>query len=84
MGENIALLVMSLLAMALAGWSIMEQLILIVFYGRLRKLGIANPWLANPWIWGSIFVALIALSVAVPILLLRDNQKLQKSHYFVP
>jgi hypothetical protein len=80
-GHKLRFLVMSLIAMVLAGWSIMEQLILIVFYGRLRKLGMAQPWLANPWVWGSIFVVLIIISVGVPILLLRDNEKLQKSTY---
>ncbi len=80
-GKTMRFLVMSLLAMVLASWSIMEQLILIVFFGRLRKLGMANPWLANPWVWGSIFVALIAITVLVPILLLRDKEKLRKNTY---
>jgi hypothetical protein len=77
-GKTMRLLVMSLLAMVMAGWSIMEQLILIVFFGQLRKFGMANPWLANPWVWGGIFVTLIALSVAIPILLLQGKPKLQK------
>ncbi|MBN2045200.1 MAG: hypothetical protein JW757_09290 [Anaerolineales bacterium] len=75
--KTLRMLVLSLTAFVLSGWSILEQLILIVFYGRLRKFGIANPWLANDWVWGSLFVALIALSMAVPILLLRKNTKLQ-------
>jgi hypothetical protein len=72
------MLVLSLTAFVLSGWSIVEQLILIVFYGRLRHFGIANPWLANRWAWGSIFVVVIVLSMAVPILMMRGNSKLQE------
>jgi len=80
-GKTMRFLVMSLLAMVLAGWSIMEQLILIVFFGTLRKFGMAHPWLVNPWVWGGIFVLLIAITVLVPILLLRENEKLRKTTY---
>ncbi len=68
---------LSLLAYALAGWSIVEQLILIVFYGRLRKLGIAHPWLGE---WAPLIAAvLITISVAVPLLLFRRRSKLQNA-----
>jgi hypothetical protein len=68
---------LSLVGFALAGWSIIEQLILIIFFGRLRKLGIANPWLvsASPL----ITAGLIAISVAAPLLILRKSSKLQKA-----
>lgn len=68
---------LSLIGFALAGWSIIEQLILIIFFGRLRKLGMANPWLvgAAPL----IIAGLIALSIALPLLILRKSIKLQKT-----
>ena len=68
---------LSLLSFALAGWSIVEQLILIIFFGRLRHLGAAHPWLVE----GAplITALLIALSVAIPLLVLRKRGKLQKA-----
>jgi hypothetical protein len=77
--KRMRFLMMSLLAFVLAGWSIAEQLILIVLFGRLRKFGMANPWLADEWVWGSIFVVLIVLTLVVPLLMLRNNPKLQKN-----
>jgi hypothetical protein len=43
----------------------------------------AHPWLTNPWVWGSIFVVLIAITVGVPILLLRKNEKMRNATYIV-
>lgn len=74
--KSMRFVTLSLLAFALAGWSIVEQIILIVLYGRLRKLGMALPWLSGAvpmWITG----VLVALSVAIPLLVLRKWSKLQ-------
>lgn len=68
---------LSLLAFVLAGWSIVEQLILIVFYGRLRHLGAALPWLGGTAAPMWITAALVALTVIVPLLILNGRSKLQ-------
>jgi len=74
--------VLSLVAFALAGWSIMEQLILIVLWGRLQRLAASLPFLTStPWSASAIFVVLIILSVAIPLLLMRRSTKLQQSIY---
>jgi len=71
--------VLSLLAFALAGWSIMEQLILIVFWGRLQRLAVSLTFLTtSPVVVQAIFAGLIIISVAIPLLLLRKNKKVQQ------
>ena len=74
--------VLSLLAFALAGWSIMEQLILIVLWSRLQRLAASLTFLAtSPVAVQVIFAALIIISVAVPLLLLRKSKKFQQGVY---
>jgi hypothetical protein len=76
--------VLSLLAFALAGWSIMEQLILIVFWSRLRQLASSFTFLVTtPWSVQVLIVLLIIISVAVPLLLLRRNEKLQNGVFAI-
>ncbi|HAY84899.1 MAG TPA: hypothetical protein DCY42_08260 [Chloroflexi bacterium] len=70
--------VLSLVAFVLAGWAILEQLILIVFWGKLRNLAASIPFLsAKPWPAQFLFAALVAISVAVPLLLLLRSEKVQ-------
>ena len=75
--KTMRFLTLSLTAFVLAGWSIMEQLILIVFYGRLRHLGAAWPWLggtsAPMWIAG----VLVTLTMVIPLWILLGREKLQ-------
>jgi hypothetical protein len=74
--------VLSLAAFALAGWSIMEQLILIVFWTPLRRLAARAPFLvAADWVPIAIFAFLVAVSVAAPLALLRKNENVQNSLY---
>jgi len=74
--------VLSLLAFALAGWSIMEQLILIVLWGRLRRLAASITLLTtSPIVAQAIFAVLIIISVAVPLLFLRNSKKFQQGVY---
>lgn len=76
--KNLRFAVLSLLAFALAGWSIMEQLVLIVFWTPLRRLAAQVPFLVSAdWVPLAIFTALVTISVATPIALLRNNEKLQ-------
>jgi hypothetical protein len=71
--------VLSLISFLLAGWSIIEQLILIVFWGKLRHLAQTVTFLAtSPGAAQLVFAALVAISVSVPLLLLRKNNKLQQ------
>ena len=74
--------VLSLLAFALAGWSIMEQLILIVLWGRLQRLATSLTFLTtSPLVGQAIFAGLIAISVAIPLILLRKSKKFQQGVY---
>ena len=57
----------------------MEQLILIVFFGRLRKLGKALPALFIDWRSLAITALLVALSVTIPLLILRSRPKWVKA-----
>jgi len=76
--------VLSLVAFILAGWSIMEQLILIVFWGWLRHLADTLTFLfTSPWSAYVIFAGLIVISVTVPLLLLRKQPGLQEKVYSV-
>ena len=76
--------VLSLVAFILAGWSIMEQLILIVFWGWLRHLADTLTFLfTSPWSAYVIFAGLIVISVTVPLLLLRKYPGLQEKVYSV-
>ena len=76
--------ILGLLAFALAGWSIIEQLILIVFWGRLRNLASSLSFLASTsWSAPLLFAGLVAISVAVPILLLRKHKKLQNAVFSI-
>lgn len=76
--------VLSLVAFILAGWSIMEQLILIVFWGWLRHLADTLTFLfTSPWSAYVIFAGLIVISVTVPLLLLRKHPGLQEKVYSV-
>lgn len=76
--------VLSLVAFVLAGWSIMEQLILIVFWGWLRHLANTITFLiTQPWSAYVIFAGLIVISVTVPLLLLRKYKRLQVKVYSV-
>ncbi|MEJ2510390.1 MAG: hypothetical protein P8Y72_02210 [Anaerolineales bacterium] len=76
--------VLSLVAFILAGWSIMEQLILIVFWGWLRHLADTLTFLfTSPWSAYIIFAGLIVISVTVPLLLLRKHPGLQEKVYSV-
>lgn len=76
--------VLSLVAFILAGWSIMEQLILIVFWGWLRHLANTITFLiTQPWSAYVIFAGLIVISVTVPLLLLRKYKGLQIKVYSV-
>ena len=77
--RTLRLTVLGSLGFILAGWSIIEQLILIVFYGRLRKLGMAAPRVFSPtWIPMLFLGILIVLSTALPIWLLRTKPGLRK------
>ena len=76
--------VLSLVAFILAGWSIMEQLILIVFWGWLRHLADTLTFLfTSPWSAYVLFAGLIIISVTVPLLLLRKHPGLQEKVYSV-
>jgi hypothetical protein len=76
--------VLSLVAFILAGWSIMEQLILIVFWGWLRHLADTLTFLfTSPWSAYVLFAGLIVISVTVPLLLLRKHPGLQEKVYSV-
>jgi hypothetical protein len=76
--------VLSLVAFILAGWSIMEQLILIVFWGWLRHLANTLTFLfTSPWSAYVLFAGLIVISVTVPLLLLRKHPGLQEKVYSV-
>ena len=75
---------LSLVAFALAGWSIMEQLILIVFWGRLQRLAASLTFLAKtPWTSQLIFVLLIVISFTIPLLLLRKNRAIQEGFFSI-
>ena len=72
--------VLSLLAFVLAGWSIMEQLILIVLWTRLQALPARLPFLvAGKWVPLTIAVVLVLASVLVPLVFLRKSEKLQRN-----
>lgn len=74
--------ILSLAAFILAGWSIMEQLVLIIFWGKLRELGATLPFLSgSPWTAQLIAAGLVSISFAVPLLLIRKHPKLQKGAY---
>jgi len=75
--KSMRFVTLSLLAFVLAGWSIIEQLILIIFYGRLRQLGAVWPWLSNTSAPMWIAAALVTLSAVVPLLILHGRSKLQ-------
>ncbi len=76
--------ILSLIAFILAGWSIMEQLILIIFWGWLRHLADSFTFLiTQPWSSYVIFAGLIVISVTVPLLLLRKYKGLQAKVYSV-
>ena len=65
--KNLRFTVLSILAFALAGWSIMEQMVLIVFWTPLRRLSAAAPFIVSAeWVPLAIFAALVAISVATP------------------
>lgn len=82
--RTLRFVILSLLSFALAGWSIMEQLILIVLWGRLRQLARTLTFLATtPWSAQAIVAILVAISVTVPLLLLRKNKKLQQGFYSI-
>ncbi len=73
---------LSLLAFALAGWSIIEQLILVLGYDSLVR------WLSpltflhhSPGIGQAITALIVAVSVAVPLLLLRRYEKMQNGFF---
>ena len=73
---------LSLLAFVLSGWAIMEQLILIVLWGRLHRLAASTPFLtSSPIVTQVIFAVLIIISVAIPLLLLRKSKKIQLGVY---
>ena len=75
---------LSLVAFILAGWSIMEQLILIIFWGWLRQLAVTFTFLITiPWSPYVIFTGLIVISVMAPLLLLRKYDGLQTKVYSV-
>ena len=70
--------VLSLVAFVLAGWSIMEQLVLIVLWSRLQALPASLPFLAaGRWVPLTIAAVLVAVSVLVPLVFLRKSEKLQ-------
>ncbi|HKJ28456.1 MAG TPA: hypothetical protein VJ965_12510 [Anaerolineales bacterium] len=76
--------VLSLLAFVLAGWSIMEQLILIVFWTPLRRLAERAPFLLSAdWVPLAILTVLVAITVAVPLFLLHERGKLQETVYLI-
>lgn len=76
--------ILSLIAFILAGWSIMEQLILIIFWGWLRHLADSFTFLiTQPWSSYVIFAGLIVISMTVPLLLLRKYKGLQTKVYSV-
>lgn len=82
--KSLRFVVLSLIAFVLAGWSIIEQLILIVFWGRLRSLAMSLPFLTSTsWSAHFIFAVLVAISMAVPLLLLRKYKKFQQSIYAI-
>jgi hypothetical protein len=77
--RTLRLTVLGSLGFLLAGWSILEQLILIVFYGRLRKLGMALPnFFGQLWIPMTMLVVLITISALVPIWLLHTKPGFRK------
>jgi len=80
--KTLRFVVLSLLAFALAGWSIMEQLILIVLWGRLQRLATSLTFLTTTPAAGQvIFAALIVISVAIPLFLLKKSKKFQQGVY---
>jgi hypothetical protein len=76
--------ILSLVAFALAGWSIMEQLILIVLWTPLRRLAVRLPFLNSAtWVPLLIISAIVASTLVVPLILLRRNQNLQTGLYSI-
>lgn len=72
--------VLSVVAFVLAGWSIMEQLILIVLWTRLQALPVRLPFLAaGRWVPLTITAVLVTLSIAVPLALLSKSEKLHRN-----
>ncbi len=73
---------LSLTAFVLAGWSIMEQLILIVLWTPLRHLAASLPFLVtSPFLRNGVFALLVTLTILLPLLLMRRSTKLQQTVY---
>ncbi|NIW44549.1 MAG: hypothetical protein GWN14_07135 [candidate division Zixibacteria bacterium] len=77
--KTLRFVILSLIAFALAGWSIMEQLILIVLWDQLQLLGRSLTFLGSaPWTAQALFAGLVLITVAIPFLLLKKFNKLQE------
>lgn len=71
--KSLRFTILTVIAFALASWSILEQLILIVLHDRLRIYATANPWLISPvWLPQALMAGTIALTTAAAFLLLRN------------
>jgi hypothetical protein len=72
-GKSLRITILSVIAFALASWSILEQLILIVLHDQLRAYAAENLWLISPvWLPQAMMAAIIALTTAIAFLLLRN------------
>jgi hypothetical protein len=71
------LVTLGLVAMILSGWSIIEQIILVLLYDRMVSVLSRLAFLGeSPWIGFSILGLVVALSFAIPVFLVLHSDKI--------
>jgi hypothetical protein len=71
---------LGLVAMVLATWSIIEQIILVLLLDKMIAALAGFTWLgSSPWIGYTILAAIITLSFALPVYLVLRSEKFSKA-----